>query len=134
MTKQAAGPYAIHFDRFVPVKFLQYWVLVLEAPMRGCWSGWPKFILPASPRLRWEASSSGSGGRAPLPAFFLLWFVFTIAPILPLGQFQTLLPDGRFDRPCDARGGRDCLGGRSRARWRWAWRSSRPRSPSPSTD
>ena len=89
--KQADGPYAMHFDSFLPVNFLQYWVLVLKPDARLLADRWPMFVLPAIATVvlagfivwQWRA------GRR-LPVFFLLWFVFTIAPVLPLReQFQT---------------------------------------------
>jgi len=45
--KQAAGPYAMHFDGFLPVNFLQYWVLVVKPDARLLADRWPMFVLPA---------------------------------------------------------------------------------------
>jgi hypothetical protein len=122
--KQAAGPYAMHFDRFLPVNFLQYWVLVLNPAARLLTDPWTMLILPAVTTValaafvvwQWRA------GRR-LPAFFLLWFVFTILPILPLReQFQTYyvtVPSlGLAMLAADA----ISTAFESRSRLRWAWR------------
>jgi hypothetical protein len=89
--KQAAGPYAMHFDSFLPINFLRYWALVLKPDARLLEDRWTAFVLPAiaTIALAGFVVRQWRNGRR-LPAFFLLWFVFTIAPVVPLReQFQT---------------------------------------------
>jgi hypothetical protein len=88
--KQAAGPYTMHFDRNVPVTFLRYCITALQ-PGTRLDHPWTRLIIPivlgaslaAYVVVRWRRNDR-------LPAFFFTWFLFGIAPVLPLsGQFQT---------------------------------------------
>jgi hypothetical protein len=90
VARRSSGPYSIHIDWLIPVTFSKYWfgtlvpvnledftpfaessvragaiVITLALAAFVAWQGW---------RRNW------------LPAFFLSWFAFALAPVLPLRE------------------------------------------------
>ena len=88
--KQAVGVYSMHLDGALPLTFGKYWQMVFfpeslhELSRLPEWVGWTSlaicsvailsFVLVMGWRKHW------------LPVFFLLWFVVTLGPVLPLKQ------------------------------------------------
>jgi hypothetical protein len=122
--KQAAGPYAMHFDRFLPATFAQYWSLVLKPDAR-VGDSWTMFVLPVVTTVclaayvvrQWRA-----GRRAPV--FGVLWFALAILPVLPLReQFQTYYPTVASIGLAILAASAISSAWESRTRWRWLWRA-----------
>jgi hypothetical protein len=90
VAKRSSGAYSIHIDWLIPVTFSKYWFATL-VPLNvedftpfaesGVQAGAIVITFALATFVAWQGWR-----RNWLPAFFLSWFVFGLAPVLPLRE------------------------------------------------
>jgi len=88
--KQAAGPYALHFDSALPGTLATYWHWAWEPRNLSALTGYPEWVGPAGVvlfSLTLLAFTLWSMRRRNWrPLVFLAWFVILLGPVLPLRE------------------------------------------------
>ena len=86
--KQTAGPYSIHIDWAIPVTFTRYWMWAVMPSRFGWLAGVPPWLLGLATGLI-SAALAGFAAwqlrrRRWVVLVLLAWFVYPLAPVLPL--------------------------------------------------